>query len=378
MKIVYLSTCINPKYFFQGDKPDKKALNPSGQNFHWNLMHALKEIVPVEAISIPPLSPYLTNKKEIEAHEEKNDDITFHYVRVSYSKTYKFFKLRKNIRKTIKKIIEPDDIIIFDGLNRPATFAVTNYFRKNKKVMLLTDDPSNLTYGGKRYARSLKNKYLYVRNVIALTDNLLKLVPFAKRKLVIEGVMSNNPYIYEPNQYSPYIFLGGALFHRYGVDTLVNAFLELNHPNLNLVIAGQGDLVNNLRAYSTKYHHIHFLGLINHDESLKLEAGALFNVNPRPLFDNVDKSSVPSKVIECASANRPLITTKSPIISQIFQNHLYYFEGDDVISIKNGLEKLVNTNENELENKGKELKKAVESRLSPHKIAIKILDFLRQ
>ena len=90
MKIIYVTTCINPKRFFQGNKENKKALNPSGQNFHYKMIKALKEKCDVEVISIPPLSPYLTNRLFIPRFEEEVEGIKFHYVRVSYSKLYKF------------------------------------------------------------------------------------------------------------------------------------------------------------------------------------------------------------------------------------------------------------------------------------------------
>ena len=376
MKIIYVTTCINPKRFFQGNKENKKALNPSGQNFHYKMIKALKEKCDVEVISIPPLSPYLTNRLFIPRFEEEVEGIKFHYVHVSYSKLYKFFGLRKNIRKEIKRIIMPDDVIIYDGLNRPATFALVDSFPHHKKVMLSTDDPANLTYGGKSYTKSLKKRYPKVENAIALTPHLFTLLPNVKNKLQIEGIMNENPYDYEPNQYSPYIFLGGALFSRYGVDTLLEAFLALEHPSLNLVLCGQGDLVDMLKKCSQKYHHVHFLGLIANDEILKLEAGALFNVNPRPLDASVDINSVPSKIIECASAKRPLITTKNDIIESLFNNHISYFKGDDLASIKEGLEEMLSMSEEKALSKGKELYNAVKSRLDSNIVANKILDFL--
>lgn len=378
MKIIYVTTCINPKRFFQGNKENKKALNPSGQNFHFKMIKALKSKCDIEVISIPPLSPYLTNRLYIPRFEEEVEGIKFHYVHVSYSKIYKFVGLRNNIRKEIKKIIMPDDVIIYDGLNRPATFALVDAFPNHKKVMILTDDPANLTYGGKGYTKSLQRRYPKVENAIALTPHLFTLLPNIKNKLQIEGIMNENPFSFEPNEYSPYIFLGGALFSRYGVDTLLNAFLELEHPTLNLVLCGQGDLVEMLNKCAQRYHHVHFLGLISNEEILKLEAGALFNVNPRPIDASVDINSVPSKLIEYASSKRPIISTKNNIIESLFGNHISYFKGDDLESIKEGLKEMISLSEEKAINKGKEAYNAIKSRLDSEIVASKILDFLHQ
>ena len=80
------------------------------------------------------------------------------------------------------------------------------------------------------------------------------------------------------------------------------------------------------------------------------------NINPRPLNEQLDNESVPSKLLEYLSVGTPVISTKYPKLYSTFKDDVSWIEGNSLEDMKNALESYDISNQNEY------LKKAATAR----------------
>ncbi len=95
------------------------------------------------------------------------------------------------------------------------------------------------------------------------------------------------------------------MYERYGVETLIHAYLQLKPKNIDLLIAGFGPVSQRIEQLSQQHRQIKFLGLLNPTLTRKYQAGAYVNINPRPLDASLDSVAIPSKVLDYISSGAP-------------------------------------------------------------------------
>jgi glycosyltransferase involved in cell wall biosynthesis len=152
-----------------------------------------------------------------------------------------------------------------------------------------------------------------------------------------------------------YIFFAGALYERYGVQILVDGFKKAN-VDAKLITAGQGPLSEYLATLADNNPRFVFLDVLSHEQIKQYEQHALLNINPRIFSEDLDKFSVPSKVIEYASSGRPTISTIHTGLRNIFNDSIYWLDTID----KNVLAKAINDVISDIDNATEKAKIAKE------------------
>ena len=76
---------------------------------------------------------------------------------------------------------------------------------------------------------------------------------------------------------SNYYFFGGALYERYGVKRLVDAFRASSSKH-KLVIAGDGPLASYIDKISSDDTRILYLGSVSHDRVVSYETNSIANM----------------------------------------------------------------------------------------------------
>lgn len=313
MSIFYLTTAIANASFDLLIKKGEK-INPAGQNFHAKLIEGLRKISNIKVFSLPPTQSQIKNEGN------------YTYFIYKHKLEKKLFAI-KQIKSSIKKQIKKDDIILFDSLSLPLA-KIASYFSKKgyKSIPFLTDNPFNITGLKINCAKKIIHNVSLSSESISLTKELTKLFSLEKKpSLEILGIMDE--FVpKESKEKEPYIYFSGALFEKYGVEELLNAFIKTK-PNYNLIIAGHGEMENTIASISKNNAKIKYLGQISKEDNYTYEHFASLVINPRPYPSIYDSYSVPSKLIEYLCLSKCVCSTYVTPLDKYFKNEINLIDG---------------------------------------------------
>lgn len=363
MNILLLTSFMEENYFNKYALEASLKPNPSNQNFYFKLLECLKINHKVTVISLRPFVKGMFSDAFLEEKEEVKNSITYLYPKVSSNKLYKAFKETKYLYTYIKNYIAMqkmrDFLIIVDPLRLPLEkTAIQLKKRYGKKVLaVLSDNPENLTNVKHRYIKIFKKYISSFDGYIALTEGLNSLFNINHRPYyLLEGIaLEINKE--EKSILSNYLFFGGALYEKYGIKTMLEAYRELGIP-YKMVIAGEGELKSYLYHYTENVDtRVLYLSQIDRQTIQKFEAHASLNINPRQYNEKLDKESIPSKVIEYLSSGTLVMSTPSSRLQELFKDEVIWLKGDKKDDLIDGLitfTKLSDTKKKEMANAAKE------------------------
>ncbi len=380
MKIVYVTTALDKEDYKEFVKLWKKSPNPSNQNFHNKMIRSLAINNQVEVISIRPFSGRLCTVKKLEKGTKVDGNITWNYITIRKRKVSRYLAVRSEYRKIFKKTPLDDAIILCDTIN-PLCISAATYIGKQHDLPVIgvcTDSPSNITGTRKQYTIYLLNHAYKCQGYITLIDGLNLLYnPNDKPYLTIEGIVENERNVkVNLNIEKPYFYFGGSLLERYGVFNLIQAYEDLNNPNVDLYIAGHNGYPEDVKERIKDNPNIHFLGTIGVDEVLAYQAGAVAIINPRPYTEDLDRFSIPSKTLEALTSGVPTISIKNTKLQEIFKDEIVWVEDNEVSSLTAAMQKVLDMSPDErtaFASKGKE---KVQELYSLDSVNKKIMGFL--
>lgn len=318
-KIIFLTTAIDEKSF-DSLKDDFQSLpNPANQNFGLRFINSLMTLdKTIEVISLYSLKD--GNKK---INDTCIQNCSFRYIK----RCKNFISTSKVLIDLISKNYKKEEaVIIYDSLNLALSRAADKLSKKGyKTISILTDNPKNISFVSSTY---IKLTHKYNKNAsayYALTNRLNSLFNKKERLYVVCEAIADEHKKSANLRQKPYIYFAGALFERYGLLDLVNAFLSAK-PDYDLIIAGHGPLDSYLKDLSHKHKSIIFLGQISRQENLQYEQHAFLNINPRLFDPALDEYSVPSKVIEYLSSPGYVASTLSTPVFKVFKSSLNLIE----------------------------------------------------
>jgi glycosyltransferase involved in cell wall biosynthesis len=106
-----------------------------------------------------------------------------------------------------------------------------------------------------------------------------------------------------------HVVFAGQLSVLNGVTLLIDALKQLDLPNLRVSILGGGEFARQVEEAAANEPRITFHGLATHDKVLEVYESADLLVNLRRTNYQTHRYVFPSKVVECLSTGRPLLTT---------------------------------------------------------------------
>lgn len=294
---------------------------------------------------------------------------------------------RKYVRKNKKYNMQ--NVLVFDIL-KPNIYNTVKYCKKKnyKIISLVTDLPM---FFSNRDSLSFINKYIacrtnlqmkYIQNntdgYIFVTDNMKEKINCRNRRyIVIEGISdfvnAENLNVKRKN----IIMYTGDLSKLYGVDKLIKAFIQSKLENYELHLYGKCDYLEELKEICDKYQNIKYFGIIPNNEIMQKQINAKLLVNPRPLKNDFNKYSFPSKIMEYMSSGTPVLTTKLQGIPNEYDTYLNYMIGDSIEQIKNSLEKIFEEDYDELLHKAAMARQFVLDKKNKYVQSKKIIDLLK-
>ena len=326
--------------------------NPSNQNFYAKLIKALSFRNNVSVVSHRPFRKDMFDDDSLERKQTSDGQVKYYYTHVEYTKSYKLFdeveEIMWNAEQAAQDFRGSNFIIITDTLRTNLLKAAIKFGKKyNAKVIgMLTDNPANLSNVRPSYVRKIYKNVSKCDAYLALSNGLLRAFRVSnKPNYVFEGLVDEEIST-KKQPIGNYYFFGGALYERYGVKRLINAFIESDVPE-KLVIAGTGPLREYIFQNTEKNNRILYLSQLPKEKIYGLEQNAIANINPRPFSKKLDEESVPSKLLEYLASGVPTISTKHSKLYEYFKDDVYWIEDDSHNGIKNALNAFINGNKEE-------------------------------
>ena len=305
------------------------------------------------------------------------------------------FKAKKFAKKWCKQ--NPSGIMFCDSLNLSVANAVSKVFSKNKMKIItcVTDLPEDLMQG----ANPLKAKIFFkaFNNVSKRTDKYVVLSKYMmespslykKPFIVIEGFadyqIKNDKEQVAEKKSNKTIMYAGLLYKKYGVNTLLKAFIasELKDVEINFYGVGNAndasdDALCEILDAAKQFSNIKYCGSLSSQECFEKEKQATLLVNPRPINERFVKNSFPSKNMEYMSSGTPLLTTNLPSIPEEYYEYCYVFEDETIEGFSKKLKELFEKDDAELEQMGLKGKRFVLEQKNNKVQTMKILDFIKE
>ena len=357
MRILYLTTAMSEKYFNEYCAKARIKPNPSNQNFHLKLIKSIATQFDVEVISLRPFSSRMFDEYTLEETYCREDNFIFYYVKESSSLLDRMLSLERDIVSLARDLIENDTIIVVDTLNEHLLKSALKIREKCKTpvVGILSDNPANITGISKRYVRAINSNISDMNGYITLTDELNILFnknnkPFYKLNGLIDDYRP-----FKNQEEGSYYFFGGALYERYGVLDMIEAFSKSSVHD-KLIIAGHGELESIIREISSKNPQVKFLGTMSKEMMYTYEQHAIACINPRRYDNRLDKESIPSKVLEYAGNKTLIISTISKELQNVFGDSIIWVsEQEKLVKAVNFVAELKANQRNEYANSAYEI-----------------------
>ena len=174
------------------------------------------------------------------------------------------------------------------------------------------------------------------------------------------------------------LLYAGGLHERYGLKTLVEAFIKLPNDDVRLHLYGNGPFVDELtNNYCKKDERIVYHGVVNNETVVKAELKATLLINPRPTNEEFTQYSFPSKNMEYMVSGTPILTTKLPGMPEEYYPYIYMFENETVEGYADTLKYVLSKPNEELQNKGKVAKEFVLQKKNNVFQAKRIMDLIQ-
>lgn len=378
MNVIYFTTAQDKADFASYISLWNTPINTSNQTFHNKLIRAIAVNNHVDVVSIRPFSKDSCNVEYLESADTISDSIHWHYPKIARNKLNSLRSLRSEIRRMFDNFYR-NSLIVTDTIN-PTVLYMATYCAKKYKMPIIgvcTDSPSNIAGTGKPYTMFLLKYAKSLNGYISLTPGLNELFNDQNKPAIIfEGIVENEDIEKERNIYGKYIFYCGALSEKYGIYNFINFYKTYIKGDVKLVICGHHANMEKLNAAIGNDSRIIYLGNVLNDEVLSLEANAWCNVNPRPFSEDLDRYSIPSKVLEYLNSGTPTISVKNSRLQKYFNPNAIWIKNSSEQDFVEAFQKLNSFTDEEKELMVKGAKEKVRKYYSVNSINDRLDGFL--
>ena len=348
MKILYLGYFCTEELFLQLSKADKD-LSIAAHKYETQLLKNLSACVEPSNIQAVSILSYL-QASDISQREDSFCGINLQYIWKKRS-TIPNLSALKQVKKAVKKWLketEGEERIV---LTYATNFVLLSPFILRKRgvkiVTICSEIPQYRIQAGNKLKRWLKTTmnvrlnnrmdgYVFFSKYMSEATN-----PHNNPYIVVEGLPDIRISEEEINQdaHRPeQIFYAGYLIPENGIETLLQAFVQMQHDNVELVLCGSGTMSEVLEKYTAKCDCIKYLGSLPNDEILSLERQATLLINPRKADHLLTRYSFPSKTFEYFASGTPCVLTRLEGIPEEYYQYCYTCDASDAKALANDLD----------------------------------------
>lgn len=311
----------------------------------------------INIAGIKVLSRYYTVKRELD--KWASIDSGREKVLLIYAMTTPFAQLAGYIKRkysSIKVIYIIPDLPMYMNVTKVQESAV---YRTRKKIEEFL------------FHRSLKN----VDGYVLLTDSMKEWFTTDINYTVVEGMATiDNTIDVDDIKKKKQILYAGGIKREYGVIDLVSAFSQIDDPEWELVIYGDGTDMESVCEYAKKDVRIKIMGSAPNAVVMKHQREAALLINPRK-NQEMAKYSFPSKTLEYMLSGTPMLGYKLAGIPEEYYDNMFVIQ-DSENGMEEALRMAMDLPETERIKMGEKAKHFVVKEKNPEKQCQKILELI--
>jgi glycosyltransferase involved in cell wall biosynthesis len=351
MKILFIGFAISEDTL---NKVAVRDRNPqfAAHKLQWNIINGIEEYAGpiIKIISAVPASnfpdyPKIIFKWENWSHRVNSKDICIPFINIIILKHItRFISSLYCILSVFNKAEMKNEkkITLIYALHSPFLLAASVAKRVfgGKIAVVVPDMPEYMDLGGKRsivrrYAKAIDGRLL--KMLMMKMDGMILLTKYMAEdflgdkipSMVMEGAVSLDKIrdaeiikntMAVNNREEKIIMYGGALT---GLELLLDAFSRITGPEYRLWLCGRGEMEPVIRQATLSDRRIIYWGVVPDEEFLSKQLQATVLINVRSSRTPYIQYSFPSKLLECMSVGRPVVTTALPGIPEDYSDFLY-------------------------------------------------------
>ena len=174
------------------------------------------------------------------------------------------------------------------------------------------------------------------------------------------------------------VIYAGSIKKLYGIQNLVEGFIEADIENAQLKIYGDGDYRKELEEICKAHKNVRYMGVKSNNEIVSDEQRASLLVNPRPSSPEYTKYSFPSKTMEYMASGTPVLMTKLPGMPKEYYPFIYTIDDETVEGVANALKAFFAIPASDRYRKGASAREFVLAKKSNIEQAKKIIEFITE
>lgn len=270
------------------------------------------------------------------AHKEGAEDINVGFCNLSGIKYLsRYTSSLKVVKKWAKAETNAQKVLLVYALTVPFV-NIAGYIQKKypaiKVCVVVPDLPEYMNVGAMRkngaYAFLKRQEIKWLKKCLRPVDYYVLLTEPMKnwfekpiRYTVVEGITQVQPGEQLPQKEKTVLYAGG-IKREYGVIDLVEAFRQVDMPDWQLVIYGDGSDLAEVRRLAQTDARIQIMGAAPNDVVVAHQKRASLLVNPRKNEDFA-KYSFPSKILEYMASGTPMLAYKLDGMPEEYDAHYY-------------------------------------------------------
>ena len=400
MDIVFCSSIFDMSQYERLRKKSKLPLGLADHNLNLNIIIGIEEnindtVTLVNNVQIPnyPYYPKKFFRHQDWSHIKGAKDINCGFINLPVIKHFsRAYTTYAELNKIIKKKGERNICIITYDLHFGISLAVSRIAKKYpdvKTCLIMPDFPVAVlmaSSGGNiktkdRLMACLKAQFISAyKSYVLITEHMADIINADKKYVVVEGIFNNHlPPLNPKTDNKKVVLYTGQLNPVYGMDNLINAFLEIipNHSDYELWLCGSGPMVERIKELQKTYPQIKYYGYCNADEIRKYQSQATVLINPRQNTGEYTKYSFPSKTMEYLASGRPMIGYKLDGIPSEYYEHICCVENNSVEALRDKIIEICSLPDEEREAIGRESRRFILSKKNPKEQCASIVQMLK-
>ncbi len=385
MKYVYVSPALPDKVFGELLGYGKNSPGQQAQKYNKLLAGGITLCGrSLTMLSAPPLPPGSRLFSHIKLSPENENGLEYRFLKVLDLPLIKNIYTYIQAKKETKILCgEGGAVLVCDLLTLSASLGALKAAKKAgaKTCGIVTDLPAYLTGApsSKRYMKLYAKAISLCDCFVLLTKQMAEKIPIGDRPFtVIEGI-ATPPSLSSDEDLpgapeGPFILYAGGIEKAYGVDKLVEGFLEANVPGATLVLCGRGGYSDELEKIAEQFSRVKYIGVVPNETVMKLEARASLLVNPRTSEGEFTAYSFPSKNIEYMSTGTPVLAYMLPGIPEEYREYFLVPENETAAGLGAAIKKALTLDPDELKAIGDKAKDFALEVKSPRASAAKLIE----
>ncbi|MFL0493509.1 glycosyltransferase [Priestia megaterium] len=380
----------------------------SAQVSQYNILTGLEEITDLVFDSIngsvlPPYPIYKDRKvEEVRwSHKENAFDISVGYRNEKFINRINCKNaMIKAARNWIKERYNNEELIVFVYSMRTPVMAAACEIKKlipNAKLYLIvTDLPQFMDLGQSKLKAFLKKiDFVQIKKMQQQFDGFIlyasKMSDFLKipkeKWILMEGLYDETEMNSENSERSigkseyrkQAIMYSGKLDLQYGIGLLLEAFMNVKNPNLELWLTGGGNAEKYIKDCAIKDSRIKFYGFLpSRQDVLNKQQEASLLVNMRLPSEEASAYCFPSKLFEYMSTGVPVLSFRIEGIPSEYYKYLLAVEHETEESLIETIKIAFNMEEYSRNEIGEKAKKFILSEKNMHVQSSRVWKFVNE